>query len=458
MSRLKTIQLYLSDLKEVLGTHDFISARACLREVGPIDLAEVWGRFTHDERLVIFRLYPRDKALQLFEELEPEEQAEILAGVQDPAVERLIAEIDPAQAGRLLRQLPRPLVNKLTSIMRKSARECAQRFSEYPAGTVGSLVRSRFVTVEETWTAKKALESIQLGTRLRRLEETHLDPILVTHPDGKLAGTLPLKALVVSPRDMMVSDLMDEAPVVLDPDMDQEEAVNLFTRYKLKGAPVVTKAGEVLGLVVVKDIFDVAQEEVEEDFAKMAGVQVGLGHLSSFEQAKKRLPWLIITCFGGLVVSYVVKSFEHTLAEIIALAAFSPLIAGMGGNVGSQTATIVVRALATGEIKPGGEKALILKEIGVGLILGLFYGLALGLAAFVFYGSRFGWKLSIVVAVSMFFSMTLASTMASLEPFILRRLGQDPATATGPLITTITDIFSNLLYFALATWLLLQHP
>lgn len=457
MSRLKTIQLYLSDLKELLASKDFSSARFCLREIGPIDLADGWPLFTHDERLVIFRLYPRDRAVQLFEELEPDEQAELIQGIQDDvAAERLIEEIDPARAGQLLRRLPKNLVSKLSSIMRKSARECAQRFSEYPAGTVGSLVRSRFVTVEETWTAKQALERIQLGTRLRRIQETHLDPVLVTHPDGKLAGTLPLKALVVAPRDLVISDIMDEAPIVLDPEMDQEEAVNLFTRYKLKGAPVVTKAGELLGLVVVKDIFDVAQEEVEEDFAKMAGVQAGLGHLSSFEQAKRRLPWLIITCFGGLLVSYIVKCFETTLAQIIALATFSPLIAGMGGNVGSQTATIVVRALATGEVRVGGEKQLVMKEVGVGMILGVTYGVALGLTAFLFYGSRFGWKLSFVVAIATFFSMTLSSTMASLEPFILRHFGQDPATATGPLISTTTDIFTNLLYFSLATWLLLH--
>jgi magnesium transporter len=456
MSRLKTIQLYLSDLKELLASKDFGSARACLREIGPIDLADGWPSFTREERLVIFRLYPRDKAVQLFEELEPDEESELIQGLHDDAAaERLIEEIDPAQAGQLLRRLPKNLVAKLSGIMRKSARECAQRFSEYPTGTVGSLVRSRFVPVDETWTAKQALERIQLGTRLRRIEDTHLDPILVTHPDGRLAGTIPLKALVVAPRDMSVRDIMDEAPIVLDPAMDQEEAVNLFTRYKLKGAPVVTKAGEVLGLVVVKDIFDVAQEEVEEDFAKMAGVQAGLGHLSSFEQAKRRLPWLIITCFGGLLVSYVVKSYEGTLSKIIALATFSPLIAGMGGNVGSQTATIVVRALATGEVKPGGEREIIFKEIGVGMILGVTYGIALGLTAFLFYGARFGWKLSVVVAIAMFFSMTLSSTMASLEPFILRHFGQDPATATGPLITTTTDLFSNLLYFSLATWLLL---
>lgn len=452
MSRLKTIQLYLSDLKEVLAARDFSSVRACLREIGPIDLADGWSSFAPDERLVIFRLYPRDRAIQLFEELEHDEQAELISGLQgDAAAERLIDEIDPAQAGRLLRQLPKPLVTKLTGIMRKSARECAQRFSEYPANTVGSLVRSRFVTVEETWTAKQALERIQLGTRLRRIEETHLDPILVTHPDGKLAGTLPLKALVVAPRDMHVADIMDEAPIVLDPEMDQEEAVNLFTRYKLKGAPVVSKQGEVLGLVVVKDIFDVAQEEVEEDFEKMAGTAAAA---TAWETVRLRLPWLVATCLGGLLVSSVVKHFEGTIARVVALAAFSPLISGMGGNVGAQTATVMVRGLATGEIHGAHERATVIKEILVGLMMGSFYACVVGVIAHAIYGGTYGWRFGGVVAAAMLVSMVAAATMGAVQPILLKRLGIDPATATAPFITTTTDLLANVVYFWLATQLL----
>ena len=211
-----------------------------------------------------------------------------------------------------------------------------------------------------------------------------------------------------------------------------------------------------LGVVVYRDIFAIAREETEEDFAKMAGY-ARTEERSIFKTVALRLPWLIITCFGGMLVSGVVKGFENTLAQIIALASFSPLIAGMGGNVGSQTATIMVRGLATGELGRGDEVKAIRHEVAIGMIMGLFYGLVVGGLANFFYHARYGWWFGIVVGTSRTVSMTIASIMASIEPFVLRHFGVDPATATGPMITTTTDLLSNAFYFTLASWLLLHH-
>jgi magnesium transporter len=452
----KTIQLYLSDLKELLENNEFVSARTCLREISPIDLADAWDHFTPDERRAIFRLSTRQKAIQLFEELDPPAQLELLSALQEHDAEKLLEELDPSETGRMLRGLPQNLVRQLTSIMKKGGFETVQPFLEFPPKTVGALMRSRYVTLDPKWHCKQALERVQLSTRLRRIEETYLDILIVTDPDGRLLGTVGLKSLVVAPRDMLVKELMDPSPVTLKPAQDQEDAVKLFSRYKLKAAPVVGDDRKVMGLVVYQDIFEIASEETEEDFAKMAGVGGQVGELGVLSQALARLPWLIITCFGGLMVSSVIKHFEATLAQIIALATFSPLIAGMGGNVGSQTATIVVRGLATGHIKKGKERETVVKEVLVGALMGLTYGIAVGSVAYFFYGARYGWKFSFVVGAAMLFSITVSSLMASLEPFILRHFGVDPATATGPLITTTTDLLSNLAYFGMATYLLLN--
>lgn len=366
--------------------------------------------------------------------------------------------MDPSKSSRMARSLPLPIVSRLIGIMKKGQQEDVHKHLQFGPQTVGALMRSRFVMLEPKMTAKQALERIQLTTRLRRVEETHLDTVMVAQ-EKRLVGVVNLKELVVAPRDLLVGELMNDNAMTLRPEMDQEEAVKLFTRYKLKSAPVVDDDKEVLGVVVYRDIFQVAQEETEEDFAKMAGLSsaghgVNVGELSVINQAKLRLPWLVLTCLGGLLVSSVVHHFEDTISRIIALATFSPLIAGMGGNVGSQTATIVVRALATGEVRPGEEAKLVAKEIGVGALLGVIYGVVLGAIACYAYGARYGNTIGFVVAVAMFFSMTFASTMASLEPFVLRHLGQDPATATGPMITTTTDILSNLLYFSMAQYLM----
>ncbi len=453
---MKTIQLYLHDLKELLEAREFVMVRTCLRDIPPVDLAEAWDYFTPEERSVVFRLSNRARAVQLFEELDPPAQAELVAGLQKDQAEELLEEIDPSETGRMLRGLPQPMVRHLNGILKKSGQEIVQKYLDFPPQSVGALMRGRYFALDSKWSSKQAIERIQLTTRLRRLEETHLDTLMVVDGEsGPLVGAVSLKALVVSPKDMSVRELMDPGPTVLSPEMDQEEAVRLFAKYKLRSAPVVGADGKLMGIVDYRDVYEVASAETEEDFAKMAGMPLSPAEDSVWLQTTRRLPWLVITCIGGLGVSTVVKYYEGTLAQILALASFSPLIAGMGGNVGSQTATLIVRGMATGEIKAGQEAVTIVKEIGVGALLGVIYGCGVAAAAYLFYGSRYGWELSAVVGLSMLFSMTVASTLAAGEPFIFRHFGIDPATATGPLITTTTDLLSNIVYFGLATYLLL---
>ena len=452
---MKTLQIYLADLKELLDARDFVSARTCLREISPIDLADGWDHFDADERVAIFRLSTRQKAMQLFEELESDQQAALVGSLQRQDAQDLLSDLDPSETSRMLRDLPQPLVRQFNAIMKKGGQECVQQYLKHPPETVGALMRGRYVTLDEKWTTKTAVERIQHSTRLRRIEETHLDTLMVIDSKNQLRGVVGLKSLVVAPNDMLVRELMDPAPRTLTPELDQEEAVKLFTKYKLKSAPVVDGSGALIGVVVYRDIFAIAREETEEDFAKMAGYARETGLRTSFRGAMLRLPWLGITCLGGVCVSLIVTRFEATLGQIIALASFSPMIAGMGGNVGSQTATIVVRGLATGEIGDDDHASTVQREIAVGTLLGLFYGVAVGLLAGLMYHVRHGWGFGAVVGVSMALSMSVSSALAATMPLILRRFKIDPATAAGPMTSTTTDLLSNAFYFTLATWLLL---
>ncbi len=452
---MRLIQMYLSDLKELLAGKEFVSLRTALKEISPMDLTYGWGHFTREEREVLFRLMPRQRALQLFEELEPADQEELLGALKTPDVEALVQDLDPAETGRLLRELPRPLVRQLEAVLRKGGHGArAAQVAGYPEDSVGSLMRTKYLTLAPRWTCREALTRVSASTRLRLIETTYLDTLFAVDGEDRLLGTVTLKELVVAPADMHVSELMNSQAQALMPEMDQEEGARLFHHYRLNCAPVVDRDRKLLGVVLDQDIDEVVAEETEEDFAKMAGMGAGLLSQSVLQITKLRLPWLIATCFGEVVVSWVVKEYESTLAQVVALASFMPLIAAMGGNVGSQTATVVVRGLATGEIRKGQGKETILKEMAVGILLGVFYGLAMGLVAHAFYGARFGWWFSFVVAVGMLVSMTVASTMGSIEPFIFKNAGIDPATATGPLITTFTDLVSTTCYLALATALL----
>jgi magnesium transporter len=450
----KTLQLYLSDIKELLQNREFISARTCLKEISPIDLADGWEHFDADERKALFRLLSRQRAVQLFEELEPAQQVELVNSLQAQDAQELLQDLDPSETGRMVRGLPPPMIRQLTGIMKKGGQESVRKFLQYPPQTVGALMRGRYVTLDPHWTAKQALERVQLSTRLRRIEETFLDTLMALDDQERLVGVVGLKVLVVAPRDMTVGELMERAPVTLKPEADQEEAVSVFNRYKHKGIPVVGPDRRMLGVVVYRDIVQVASEEVEEDFAKMAGTTAGISR-SAFETARDRLPWLIATCLGGLMVSAIIRYFEPTLSKIVALATFIPLIAGMGGNVGSQTATVMVRAIATGEVKLGRSRAVVTKEMASGAMLGLFYALGVAAVSFAIYGAQYGWRFPVVVSTAMLVSMFAAATLGAIQPLIFKRMGIDPATATAPFITTATDLLSNIVYFSLATYLLL---
>ncbi len=452
---MKTLQLYLSDLKELLQDHDFVSARSCLKEVSPIDLADGWEHFTPEERRAIFRLLSRPRANQLFEELDSSYQQELLEGLQQETVQDLLHELDPSEVGRVARRMPQNVVRHLMSIMRKSGRESVQQFLQFPPQTVGALMRSRFVTISPRLTTKQALERVRLSTRLRHIEQTHLDNLMVVDTEGRLSGVVGLKSLIVAPGDMPVRDLMDTKVQALSPELDQEEAVKLFSKYKFKSLPVVDGRRKLLGVVVFRDLVDVASEETEEDFAKMAGVRGGLATKSVLGITRVRLPWLVATCVGELIVAYIIKHHELTLSKLVALATFIPLIAAMGGSVGSQTATVMVRGLATGEVKPGQQFTTVAKEISAGILLGAFYGLLIGFSAWFLYGDRYGWKFAALVGTGMLVSMSAASSAGAIEPLVFKRLGIDPATATGPLITTFTDLLSTAVYFGLATWFLM---
>ncbi|MFH1724886.1 MAG: magnesium transporter [Elusimicrobiota bacterium] len=452
---MRVIRIFLSDLKELLEGQEFVSLRKALQQISPFDLADGWEHFTLDERKVLFKLSPRQRALQLFEELEPEHQEELMTALQQEDVEDLVEDLDPTETGRILRELPKPLVDQLEPLLRREHGEKVERFLRYPEETVGALMRSNYVSLSPRMTSRQALERIYKGTPLQFIETTFLDELLVVDPDGRLRGAVTLKKLVVAPHDTLVQDLMNEDPETLSAEMDQEAAARLFAHYKLESAPVVDEARRLLGVVLDQDIVEVVEEETEEDFAKMVGTAAEeFESETAWESVWHRAPWLGVTCLGQLVVAGVIWGFELTLSKMVALATFIPLIAAMGGNIGAQSAMIMVRGLTAGEIKDAEGGRIVLRDLRVGVLLGLAASLVMVGVAHLFYGARFGWEFSLVTGVGVLVSMAVAATLGALVPLVFRRVGIDPATATGPLVTTLTDIIGTAAYLALATLLL----
>ncbi len=448
--RLQAFSLIAPELKELLKSHNFKAILASLKELDPVDIADGWDALKPHEQAVIFRVLPRRLQSQIFEELELEEQKILINHLHDEGTQALLSSLDPATASRFVRQLNPRLMNKFTELMKKENVQLAHQLT-FPKDSVGSLMRCRFITINHRWTTDRAIEHIRVNTRLRHSDDLYLDTIYVSDENDHLVGHVFLKDLIVAPREMGVSVLMSTESHELSPETDQEEAANLFRKYKLESVPVVGADQKPIGIILFRDILKVIQQETEEDFAKMAGTRAGLLSKSMLHITKSRIPWLIISCIGYFAVGWVIKSHEGTIAKVIGLASFMPLIAAMGGNVGSQTATSVVRGMATGEVKSLGAKQVIMKEISVGLLLGSLYGVGAGLVAHLIYGNQFGWYFSLVVGSGMFASIIVAAILGVLEPFLFERANIDPATATGPLITFLADFASTSVYLAIAT-------
>jgi magnesium transporter len=454
----KADALFLPELKQLLLTKDLVTLKAALREINPVDLAEGWNHFTREEQLSLFQLLGTRRAVVVFEELNVEDQIFLLQAMGEQATGQMVSELPPGEVAHLFRNLPRRVIRRLSNLVKKQ--EAVERLHEvlaYPPRTAGALMHTEVVRLKEAMTASQALELIRAVTRTHVHEAGLLSTLYVVNGQGTLMGSVPLQTLVAAPHDSRVGELMTSArSIQIVASCDQEEAAQRVSKYSLLSAPVVDDGSRLVGVLLMDDVLDIIRQEASEDIAKMVGTQPeDFLRQPVTRVVQFRLPWLVATIVGEFAVSLVIKYFQGTLQQLVALASFLPLIAAMGGNVGSQSATVVVRGLATGEVRPEEWVRVMLLECRVGLLLGLVYGFVVGGFAHLLYGQHLGWLFSAVVAMGMVTSMMVASTMGSLEPFIFRRFGVDPATATGPLITTTTDLISTSTYLLLATAILL---
>ena len=457
MNQPQSLALFFPEIRELLQEKNYSLLKQVLKAVSPLDFADVWARFTEQERVQIFKMLPSISALKLFEILDIADQRFLLAQLNDESVTPLLDNIDSPNLAKIFHKMSPRAVKKMTGLIkRQEALAHIDIVMKFPERTAGSLMHPEFVRLSPKMTAKQALHRLQAITRPGQKE--HLYSLYVTDEDLRVLGTLSLQDIVSMPEDELLHEMMSSVEQIkVSPETDQEEVAKLFSKYQLTSAPVVDKEKHLLGVLTVGDILSVVRQEATEDIAKMAGTRAkDLGEESVFKIVFFRMPWLIVTLGGGMLISLIIHHFQPVLAKVIALASFSPLIAGMGGNVGSQSATIVVRSLALGHLEDRATQIrTVLREFGVGVMLGAIYGMALAVFAYAIYGHQYGIEFGFIVAVGMGTSMTVAATMGALEPILFHRIGIDPATATGPLITTITDIISNFTYFALATLLLL---
>ncbi|MFZ5877710.1 MAG: magnesium transporter [Nitrospirota bacterium] len=417
----------------------------------PADLAQVIRHLgAVQERRTVFELLRDVKArAAVVSESEPGVIGELLLDMPPHDVVVVLRELASDDVADILGNLPEEKAQEILHMMKADESSEVKDLLQYPEETAGGIMTTDFVSLYEDTTVKDAIAHLQ-ETSAKQM----VFYLYVTDRAGRLVGVVSLRQLlVVSPitplKKIMTTDVISVAT-----DVDQEEVSKLVAKYNILAIPVVDKDHVLVGIITVDDVVDVIREEATEDILKLAGAtDADVLQLSSIRAARIRMPWLLTSLVGGMITGVFLWIFRPAIQHVIALASFIPVITAMGGNVGLQTSTLVVRGLATGRIESAEIRAVFFKELSVGLMLGSLCGLIVGAVAQLWHGPA---MLGVVVGVSMFSAITVASLMGTLMPILLRRAGFDPAISSGPFVTAANDITGLVIYLGLAT-VLLEH-
>jgi magnesium transporter len=442
-------ELVKPNIEQMIAQRRWSDLRVALEDWAPQELADLMMDVEKADRVLLFRALPRLLSAEVFSYLEFYEQDELLHEMTDGETRMLLANLAPDDRTELLGELPGQVTQRLLNLLSPSDLQEARVLLGYPEESVGRLMTPDYVAVRPEWTVQQALEHIR--THGKRSETINL--IYVIDNSWRLIDDLDLRRFILADPAEPVESLMDRSFISVSAFDDREEAVRLIQRYDLVAMPVVDSDGVLLGIVTVDDLLDVAQEEATEDFHKTASVaplRVGYWEATLWTLYRTRIGWLAGLVLVNLVSGGVLHVFEETLQSVIALAFFMPLIIATGGNAGTQSATIIIRALSTGDVELAEWSRALLREVGIGLFLGFTLGvLGMGLGIF-----RGGWELGLVVFLTMISMLLVTNLLGMSLPFIFGKFRIDPAVASGPLVTSVADIIGLTIYFSIASWLL----
>lgn len=445
-------------VKLLITERDLHALRDLLVEVAPVEIAELFQGLSDEERVVIFRILPRDKAADIFAELDVDVQKTLLSGLGDRQTARLLDEMAADDRTALLEEIPAEAARQLLTLLSKDERDVALTLLGYPEGSVGRLMSPDYLTVHADWKVREVLDHIRANGQ----QSDSLDTLYVVDAKGKLVDEISIKQLLLASPDEEIASLMNFTFEALDAHADQEQAVELFRKYDRPTLPVVDSQGILLGIVTVDDILDVQEEEVTEDIQKLGGSEAledPYIKTPIVTLIRKRAHWLVILFIGEMLTTSAMAEFEDEIQRAVVLALFVPLIISSGGNSGSQASTIIIRALAVGEIRLRDWLHVFKRELITGGVLGLLLGIVGFLRVVIWsqfspiYGEHW-----LALAFTVLFSLTgvvaLGSLSGAMLPFALKRFNLDPATSSAPFVATIVDVAGLIIYFSVAVLIL----
>jgi magnesium transporter len=453
-------KILLPEIRTLIDARDFTALRELFREWPPADVAEVILDMPEDEQVIIFRVLPAALAADVFEYLDVEAQQQLLRAMAHEQVVGILNEMSPDDRTALLEELPSAAARQLIQLLTPEERKVARALLGYPEGSVGRLMTPDFVAVREHWTVKEVLDYV----REHGQDSETLNFIYVVDERGKLIDDLRIREFLLRPLSARVDEFMDRNFVHLHATQSQQEALQIFRKYDRAALPVVDSANVLVGIVTVDDMLDVAEEEATEDIQKIGGMEAldePYMRISLWRMVRKRAGWLVILFLGEMLTATAMSNYQDEISKAVVLALFLPLIISSGGNSGSQASTLIIRAMALGEVTLRDWWRVMSREFRAGLSLGAILGLigAVRVTVWSVVGERYlhreiygpHWPLvALTIGVALIGVVLWGSLSGSMLPFILRRLGADPATSSAPFVATLVDVTGLIIYFSIA--------
>jgi len=442
-------KILLDSVKRLLRRGATANLRKIINKTHAADLSVLFSSIPFSDQLRLFGMIEDiERKGILFSELDEDSLLRFVDSLDIDAVVEILENMATDDVADLLGRLPDEKSGAILEKMEKEGSEEIEDLLRYDDDTAGGIMIPDFIALKEDIAASEAIEALQ---------KEHVDVempfyLYVVDEYSRLVGVSSLRQLVVVPPNTPLKDFMATDVFSVTTDTDQEEVAKIVAKYDILAVPVVDENNHLVGIVTVDDVIDIFRAEATEDILKMAGVgEEFIETKSVMRSTRIRLPWLFASCLGGILAFFLINEFETGLAKFAYLAAFIPVVMGMGGNIGTQSSTIVVRGLATGKINIRDLWPVVLKELTVGFILGVVYGFLIGVVAQVQFNE---FMLAMSVAFAVVSSMSVAALVGSMVPMVFARINIDPAVATGPLVTTAIDIISIYFYFTIATVLL----
>lgn len=445
----------IETIKVLLDDKKFSTLRDILITMKPFDIAAVFENLQDEKMPILFRILPKELAAETFVEMDDETQEFLIHGFSDSELKEVVDELFVDDAVDLIEEMPANVVKRILRQADKDMRKQINELLKYPEDSAGSIMTTEFIVLRPDMTAEMAIKRI----RRTGVDKETIYTCYVTDANNKLIGITTVKDLLLAEDDELVKSIMEENVISVTTLADQEQVAQMFSNYNFLALPVVDNENRLVGIVTIDDAIDVIQEEATEDIEKMAAVLPSdkpYMKTSVFGLYKKRAPWLLILMLSATFTSAIISSFEAVLANVLILSSFIPMITGSGGNAGSQASVSVIRALSLGEIHFKSIFLVLWKEFRVSILCGITLAAAnfVKLLLFDLNGQENAFMIALVISLTLVGTIIMAKLVGSSLPLLASKVGFDPAVMANPLISTVCDSLSLLIYFGVAKLIL----